>query len=251
MVVDLLPSEHLNGLLSILRRSPEELSFTRALLDLTDWLDGNRLGTGMGLTASDQALLHQTLVDLDGIGRMLEQRLMRPPCLYSDTAVIVPTAFVTAGKLERSRQHWKPERALWTSPLAGEGHSAWSLRALLYGDGLPHAHNLVLVRPPPERAYLVGELAQADSLLQEHGGTPLAALASLHRDGYAVVDFTWRCVLQAEISVLRGEREQSAFPCGLGVECSMWLDVPAGPVRVLPAQNEAVEARPSGWFRYG
>lgn len=250
MVDDLLPGEHLRGLISFLRCLPSELQSTLALLELSSWLDGNRLSVGQELNVSDRETTNQVLADLQEMGSILQRRMSRPPCLYSDRDSLTADDFTSPWELGTSRHSWKPTGALWTSPLVGKGHSAWSLRALLYGDALPHPYNLVLSRPSPETVYVVRDLAQADSLLRgDHGGA-LPALRALHQRGYVVINFTWRSVLEAEIAVLRGERDPSGFPSGLGVECSLWLEAPRGLEQVVSVQAEAARMGPPGWFTY-
>lgn len=249
---DLLPREHIEALLDALEGSHGEPQTTLTLLELSDWISGSRVRGGAGLSASDSDLVARVLSTLDVLGEDLDERLQRPPCLHSDHDTVSATNFVPVDRSATSKPPWwKPQDALWTSPLVDEGGSAWSIRAERYGDARSHVHSLVLTRPPAENAYLVSSLAHADALVRDHESMPLVALAAAGEEGYTVLDFSWRCLLQAEISVLRGERSAWAFPGGLGVECSLWLSIPLGPVQVVELDlRKRSSSAPPDWYAY-
>ncbi len=95
---------------------------------------------------------------------------------------------------------------------------------------------------------MVDSLESADELI---GHTTFVEVAhNLEGTGIERVDFSWRCVLEAECSALRGERDATSYPCALGTESSVWLTTP-----VPTSQSEHVttlDAPPPepGWFLY-
>lgn len=252
MVRNRLPVEHLQDQLQIIRRSFREPAFTLALLELSDWIEVEALDADRtALSTLDQIIIAEVLHDLVAMSGILAARLSRTACLYSDDRSVSRDRFRMAGAPRVSTHLWKPESALWTSPLVGEGNSAWSLRAALGSAMKRHPYNLLLARPEPRRAFLLRTLADADTLLADHGGRIELALESLHAEGYFVLDFSWQCVLEAEISALLGERDAVAFPCALGVECSLWLEAPSDPIDVVEmAHPESSSGRETGWFAY-
>lgn len=249
MIDDLLPSEHLRDQLAVIRCSLREPHFTLALLELSSWIDGHRRRMGNALSVADQALINDVLRELDAANDILAARMSRTACLYSEHRSVLRDRFVVpTGQM--SPHSWKPE-GVWTSPLVQQGNSAWSLRAASEGDTKLHPYNLLLAHPEASRVSLLETLADADLLLASHGGRLELALESLRADGYAVVDFSWRCVLEAEVSVLRGERYPVAFPCGLGVECSLWLELPSDPIGIVEiAHPSSRGGQETGWFEY-
>lgn len=250
MIARLLPAQHIRSLLDDLMSSRAGAQAALILLDLSDWLQGTRRDPGVELSASDEDLLREVLDVLSNLDEILEQRMARPPCLYSDRSSFVYSSFIPPWRLAAPLHTWKPENALWTSPSTGDGQSAWSLRSTMYGDALRHAYNLVFPCVAAEQRKVLNDLKQADLLLERHGGSIQASLIALHEHGFINVDFTWRLVLEAEIEVLRGMRSPGAFPSGLGVECSLWLSSPPEPALAVPLGSGEESALSSHWFAY-
>ena len=102
--------------------------------------------------------------------------------------------------------------------------------------------------PPVTSRFILDSLATADGIVC--AGSFEEAVHRLEAAGINRIDFSWRCVLEAECSALRGERDSTAFPCGLGTESSLWLNTPK-PVSELQVatsrDNHNVEP---GWFSY-
>ena len=121
------------------------------------------------------------------------------------------------------RLTWKPLGRLWTAPLV-EPASAW---AFWWGKGRPRmawVRQLRYESPPRASRVVVDSLASADELIGENSFEELAS--RLEDSGIERIDFSWRCVLEAECSLIRGERDLARFPCGLGTESSIWLAAP-------------------------
>ena len=117
---------------------------------------------------------------------------------------------------------WKPVDRLWTAPLV-EPSSAW-------GFWMGRRYNLSWTRQlryeSPSRAsrVVVDSLATADEIIGQRSFEQLAL--QLEDGGISRIDFSWRCVIEAECSVLRAERDGDSFPCSLGTESSVWLTSP-------------------------
>lgn len=96
---------------------------------------------------------------------------------------------------------------------------------------------------------VVDSLATADELIGQSSFEQ--AVRNLEGTGVSRIDFTWRCVLEAEYSALRGERAATSYPCALGTESSMWLTSPE-PVSQLTESNtnRCEPCAGSGWFVY-
>lgn len=217
----LLPRDHLQDQLAVLRSALGEPGVTLALIELSSWLTGSRRPLDAALNPSDRTVAHELLQELHDLSDMLALRMFRPAFLCSDTSAIRHDRFVDPAFAESPTYSWKPRDALWTSPLVQADTSAWSLMSEQTGDTERHSHFLSLAHPPRDSTMLLKSLADADSLLISNGGLTTEAWRSLRRNGCGIVDFTWRCVLEAEISALLGERDPGAFPGGLGVECSL------------------------------
>lgn len=117
---------------------------------------------------------------------------------------------------------WKPVDRLWTAPLL-EPSSAW-------GFWMSQRYNLAWTRQlryeSPARAsrVVVDSLATADEIIAPRSFEEIAL--QLEDSGISRIDFSWRCVIEAECSVLRAERDGDSFPCSLGTESSVWLTSP-------------------------
>ena len=142
---------------------------------------------------------------------------------------------------------WKPVGRLWTAPLV-EPASAWALWAKKTGNARTWDRQLRYESPAAASRVVVDSLESADELI---GHTTFVEVAdNLEGTGIERVDFSWRCVLEAECSALRGERDATSYPCALGTESSVWLTTP-----VPTSQSEHVttlDAPPPepGWFLY-
>ena len=130
---------------------------------------------------------------------------------------------------------WKPLGLLWTAPLA-EPASAWALWATETGNARRWDRQIRYDTLAPASRVVVDSLETADKLV---GPSTFAAVAhNLERAGIERVDFSWRCVLEAECSALRGEREPTSWPCALGTESSIWLTTP------VPASQREYKTTP-------
>ena len=142
---------------------------------------------------------------------------------------------------------WKPLGRLWTAPLS-EPASAWALWAKKTGNARVWDRQIRYESPDTASRVVVDSLETADKLVGR--STFVAVAHNLERAGIERVDFSWRCVLEAECSALRGERDDTAFPSALGTESSLWLTRPE-PVSELHVNTAPSSSRPEpGWFNY-
>lgn len=118
---------------------------------------------------------------------------------------------------------WKPLGRLWTAPVA-EPASAWALWATETGNARPWDRQIRYDTPAPASRVVVDSLESADRLVGQ--STFVEVTQTLEDVGIERVDFSWRCVLEAECSALRGERDKTSYPCALGTESSLWLTTP-------------------------
>ncbi len=143
---------------------------------------------------------------------------------------------------------WKPLGRLWTAPLV-EPASAWAFWAKQTGNARAWDRQLRYESPPRASRVVVDSLASADELVGQDSFEQ--TVCNLESDGVSRIDFTWRCVLEAEFSALRRERAATDYPCALGAESSMWLTSPE-PMSELP-EDDTTRSDPyvgSGWFVY-
>lgn len=249
-MADLLPLRLVRDLLSTLREA-DEPARTRALIELSDWLSGHRRDPTVPLGAADSTALREVssaVEDLDGV---LASRMDRPAVHGSADAAWRSHRFVSPALDYRPAvPSWKPLGALWTTPAVTSLDGGWSTWAASAGQTSPIRFNLVFERPPAEQIRLVSSLADADAIVARYGSTA-AVPHALHAEGVTLVDFSWRCVLEAEISAFRCQRDALAFPCGLGTECSLWLSAPSTPTRIVTRPAADADPPPAGWFEYG
>ena len=118
---------------------------------------------------------------------------------------------------------WKPLGRLWTAPLA-EPASAWAFWAMETGNARTWNRQLRYESPATASRVVVDSLESADELIGQ--STFVEVAHNLESAGIERVDFSWRCVLEAECSALRGERDAISYPCALGTESSVWLTAP-------------------------
>lgn len=174
--------------------------------------------------------------------------MQRPAVLASRHDTIEPGRFVDAPSFRYSAAYWKPVGAMWSSPAIGPGVSAWTLRAETTHDAIPHGHVVVLDTPPV--TVLVDSLERADGLVADFRGAVDDVWLGLHREGVWRVDFSWACVLEAEMDAFQGKRPATAFPCGLGVESSLWLRVPVQHSSVPAGGGRQTHTMVADWFAY-
>ena len=142
---------------------------------------------------------------------------------------------------------WKPVGRLWTAPLA-EPASAWAFWAKKTGNNKTWTRQLRYESPATASRVVVDSLESADILI---GRSTFEEVAhNLEGTGIERVDFSWRCVLEAECSALKGERDAISYPCALGTESSIWLTTPV-PTSQSEDDTTHDDPRPEpGWFIY-
>ena len=142
---------------------------------------------------------------------------------------------------------WRPIYRLWTAPLV-EPASAWAFWMKHYAH-LAWSRQLRYESPARARRVVVDSLATADELVGRNSFEEAAQ--RLEAAGFERVDFSWRCVLEAECSILLGERKAVDYPCSLGTERSVWLTSPT-PTAIIEPDDTAFGSpqTPDGWL-YG
>lgn len=198
---NLLPAAYVAELLETIRRPASDRTLTDALIELSDWLDGSRRDAATPLSRADQATLREVETALRPLRHGLADRMQRPAILASHHDTIVSGCFVDAPSFRYSAVHWKPDGAMWSSPAVDPGVSAWTLRSENTHDAIRHGH-IVLDTPPV--TVTVDSLDNADRLVADFRGAVDEVWRGLHRDGVWRVDFSWACVLEAEMDALSG-----------------------------------------------
>lgn len=248
--VGLLPFDLVVKQLSTLRVGREPAA-TRALVVLSDWLTNRRHDTSVPAPTDRAALaaIAEAVEQLDGA---LSGRMNRRPVHFSAAADPNSRRFVSpAVDYRRAGRDWKPLDVLWTAPAVDAVESDWSIWAAHSGETAAARLREDFDRPVARHVCLLSSLAEADGVVDRYG-TVAAALRLLRRGGIQVVDFSWRCVLEAEIAAFRGQRSPVAFPCGLGTACSLWLEVPTETSQTWLRREPSEDAPPpAGWFTYG
>ncbi|MYC84104.1 MAG: hypothetical protein F4X18_01115 [Acidimicrobiia bacterium] len=175
-----------------------------------------------GATASrrDLEVLDQVTSVVSAVSDALAERFALPAVQMAATS---PVPAVNAG-IAVATHLWKPLGLVWTAPLV-EPASAWALWAAETGNAKGWERQIRYDTPAAASRVVVDSLETADKLVG--GSTFLAVAHNLERAGIERVDFSWRCVLEAECAALRGERAATSFPCALGTESSIWLTTPA------------------------
>ena len=214
----MLPVAHLAALTSEFLTATDE-RLTTVLLELSQWIDAWRRRPEGPLRDEVQILdlITDALLARDAD---LADRLLLNPILWSDRDKFDQTLWNGSLESGPSLGTWKPVRGLWTSPEVSVGSSAWMTRVREFGDGIRHTCAISLLRPPPDSVILLRSLSEADNFCSQGG---LAAFRRAQADGFRAVDFSWRCVLEAEISGMHGDRQPIDFPCGIGTESTLWL----------------------------
>ncbi len=246
---DLLPFGLVSELLRAVR-SGHEPDATAALVTLSSWLGGDRGDAALRPGAADSADLTEVAGAVEELDGVLAARMSRPPVRFSADADRPARRLVSpAAEYRAAAGTWKPLDALWTTPTLDASNSEWSIWTAYNGEMRAFRLKEMFERPRAEHVTLLSSRADADALLARHGSVAAAA-RSLRRSGIRVIDFSWRCVLEAEIEAFRGRRSARSFPCGLGTACSLWLELPTATSLVqLPAQR-AEHAPPADWFTY-
>lgn len=124
---------------------------------------------------------------------------------------------------------WKPINGLWTSPrvlIEGDPSivSAWLLRARDHAD-TNDINNVSFWERSSIDSRLIGSLEEALDFAPDSETFHEACMHDAS-NGIHVVDFSWRVVIESELAGLRREIDPMAYPCGLGVESSLWLRPP-------------------------
>ena len=142
---------------------------------------------------------------------------------------------------------WRPTYRLWTAPLV-EPASAWAFWMRRYTN-LAWPRQLRYESPARASRVVVDSLAAADELVGR--STFEEAAHRLEAAGAERIDFSWRCVLEAECSILLAERKATDYPCSLGAESSVWLTSPA-PTVEIEADDTMYDGpqAPKDWFHY-
>jgi hypothetical protein len=202
----------------------EAEDLVEVLIDLAHWVDAwNRPASG--LTSIEHAALDCVVEAVRTRDAYLSDRLDETPVLWTDRAELEPEDWDASLSLQDSRVGWKPVNALWTAPAMSGHRTAWSARVETYGDGTRRRNMIRLRRPDATRFLRVRGLQEARSLVSDRNSI-VRNLGCARSEGIVAIDFTWRCVIEAEITGFRGESSPTDFPCGLGTECTLWLEMP-------------------------
>lgn len=142
---------------------------------------------------------------------------------------------------------WRPMYRLWTAPLV-EPAGAWAFW-MERCTNLPRSRQLRYESPVRASRAVVDSLEAADDLVGR--STFEETARRLEAAGVERIDFSWRCALEAECSILLGVRKAVDYPCSLGTESSVWLTSPA-PTAEIEADGAAPNSpqAPDGWFIY-
>ena len=108
-----------------------------------------------------------------------------------------------------TRLLWKPVGRLWTAPVV-EPASAWALWAAKTGNARVWDRQFRYESPPRAARVVVDSLTSADNLVGNRSFEQTVHTLTL--GGVSRIDFTWRCVLEAECSALLGERSPKQLP---------------------------------------
>lgn len=190
-----------------------------ALVEVSSWLySAQHAGSGTA-SPGDVRVMDRLLAAVRTISSGLAERFRLPAVHMAATTPAhgrEPTTAVAT-------HLWKPLGRLWTAPVA-EPASAWALWATETGNARPWDRQIRYDTPAAASRVVVDSLESADELVGQH--TFMEVAHSLEAAGVERVDFSWRCVLEAECSALRGERDAIGYPCALGTESSLWLTTP-------------------------
>ena len=256
--MDLLSGGHFPDLIRVIKRagSVDERPVTDALIEIMSELDAaQHMGKAVVSSRGDLKAIDEIHALVYSISDALAGRFDLP-------AVHVTLADHHRGRRRRKTEKrarstpgpadrlfaWRPVYRLWTAPLV-EPASAWAFWMKHYAH-LAWSSQLRYESPARARRVVVDSLAAADELVARNSFEEAAQ--RLEATGFERVDFSWRCVLEAECSVLLGERKTVDYPCSLGTERSVWLTSPA-PTAIIEPDDTAFSSPPTpdGWFEYG
>lgn len=173
---------------------------------------------GLGPSTRDVRILGEVLGAVAAASEVLVDRFVLPAVHMATSAGPQRNGLSPATRLL-----WKPVGRLWTAPVV-EPASAWALWAAKTGNARVWDRQFRYESPPRAARVVVDSLANADNLVGHRSFEQTVHALTL--GGVSRIDFTWRCVLEAECSALLGERSPSSYPCALGTESSIWLTSP-------------------------
>ncbi|MYB75603.1 MAG: hypothetical protein F4X83_00580 [Chloroflexi bacterium] len=247
MAADPLCWEELSDHIAVIEEagSVDDRLLTDALVEISSSIyEAQHMDRGLAPGTQDGRVLGEVLRAVAAASDVLVERFDLP------AVRMATSAGPQRGELSpATRLLWKPVGSLWTAPVV-EPASAWALWARKTGNARMWDRQLRYESPPRAARVVVDSLANADNLV---GNRSFEQTAHGHTlDGVSRIDFTWRCVLEAECSALRGERSPSSYPCALGTESSIWLTSPE-PVSEHAQDDTVTRNDPyerSNWFVY-
>ena len=247
--MDFLHWDHLRDQVRIIEgsHSVNESHVVNALVEIASSLYAAQYMGSAPASRRDLYIINEVLAVLTSISDALVERFDMPA---------VHMAMERHHHVDRQRQAgpsvhstWKPAGRLWTAPLV-EPSSAWELWAKNTGNARAWNRQLRYESPARQLRVVVDSLASADELIGRRSFKKTAQY--LEDNGIRRIDFSWRCALEAECSILRAERTPISYPCGLGTESSVWLRTPEPTIEL---KNEATTLDDQhvalGWFIYG
>jgi len=204
--------------------------------------EAHYLDCGLAPSTRDMRILGEALEAVAAASEGLAERFVLPA-----VHMAVSAGPQRSGLSSESRLLWKPLGRLWTAPVV-EPASAWALWARKTGNAREWDRQFRYESPPGAARVVVDSLASADNLVGQ--GSFEKAARALTLDGMSRIDFTWRCVLEAEYSALRGERSPTSYPCALGTESSIWLTFPQPVSEHVEADTKSCDDpyERSDWF---
>ena len=221
-------------------QSGDERLVVDALVGFSTSLESMNYSGGIPAGRRDRAIMDEVLAAVGSMSDALAERfalpavhMSTPPGDHVDERRANVKKRRRRGKQRRRDEStveerwnswtWKPVGQLWTAPLV-EPASAWAFWWTKNEQTKAWDRQLRYESPPRASRVVVDSLASADELIGENSFEELAR--RLEGSGIKRIDFSWRCVLEAECSVVRGERDAARFPCELGTESSIWLAAP-------------------------
>lgn len=247
LTADLLCWEELSDHIAVIEgaRSVGDRLMIDALVEISCSLyEAQYMNSGLAPSTRDLRILREALGAVVTASELLVERFDLPAVQMATSA-----GPQRSGLRPGTRLLWKPVDRLWTAPVV-EPASAWVLWARKTGNARAWDRQVRYESPPRAARVVVDSLASADNLVGQ--GSFRQAARALASDGVSRIDFTWRCVLEAECSALRGDRSHSSYPCALGIESSIWLTSPE-PLSEYADDDVTGRDDPnerSGWFVY-
>ena len=221
-------------------QSVDERRVIDALVRFSSSLESMKYGGGIPPSRRDREIMDEVLAAVGSMSDALAERFVLPAVHMEPPPRDQVDQPRRKGKQRRrkgkqpprdektveerwKRLTWKPLGRLWTAPLV-EPASAWAFWCRENEPPMAWERQLRYESPPRASRVVVDSLASADELIGENSFEELAG--RLADSGIKRIDFSWRCVLEAECSAIRGERDSARFPCELGTESSLWLAAP-------------------------